>query len=342
MASRYPLILDGTTVKEIQDGDVLFANSFPTSGVSASTYGGAAVQPVITVDTYGRITSASNVTSTVANTSITGNIISSQIQPTGVTAATYGNATFIPSIVIDQQGRITAASNVALVSSGGGGGGNFNTSVNRNVGYQLTSSTAAAFTAPATTGIRYVVHSIHVTNISTSNAAEVSGSFDGTTYASNIAFCNTVPVPLNSSVELLKRPKVLQPSDKIQINANVDATLHAVITYETQTSTSYFGAGADVTSAATYTTLHTATGNCVVESILLTNDDSTTLDVKARVVWTDGADAIQGYYCFDLIVPNDSTIEVLEAPKYLESGHKIRVYANQANRLEAIISGKNA
>lgn len=50
----------------------------------------------------------------VANTQITGNIISSKLQPTGVTAATYGNATIIPSVTIDQQGRITSASNVVV------------------------------------------------------------------------------------------------------------------------------------------------------------------------------------------------------------------------------------
>jgi exo-beta-1,3-glucanase (GH17 family) len=36
----------------------------------------------------------------------------------------------------------------------------------------------------------------------------------------------------------------------------------------------------------------------------------------------------------------DSTVELLEQIKYLSSGHKIRVYANVGNRLEAIISGK--
>ena len=69
-------------------------------------------------------------------------------------------------------------------------------------------------------------------------------------------------------------------------------------------------------------------------------DDDGSNDVKARVIWADGSDTIQGYFVYDLIVPADSTIEIFEQPKYLPSGHKIRVYANQANRLEATISGK--
>ena len=102
-----------------------------TSGVAAGTYGGVAVEGVFTVDAYGRITSASNVTAqvansnitglitsaqiaSVANTQITGTLTAAQLQNTGVTAATYGNASFIPSLTVDAQGRITTASNVAL------------------------------------------------------------------------------------------------------------------------------------------------------------------------------------------------------------------------------------
>jgi len=38
------------------------------------------------------------------------------LQNTGVTATTYGNATNIPSITVDAQGRITSASNVAVTA----------------------------------------------------------------------------------------------------------------------------------------------------------------------------------------------------------------------------------
>ena len=90
----------------------------PTSGVAAATYGNATNIPSITVDALGRITSASNVaiSATVANTQITGLITSAQLANTGVTATTYGNATNIPSITVDAQGRVTSASNVAVVA----------------------------------------------------------------------------------------------------------------------------------------------------------------------------------------------------------------------------------
>jgi len=148
-----------------------------------------------------------------------------------------------------------------------------------------------------------------------------------------------LPIPANSAVELFKKPKVLQPSDYIRLNANVDSVLHATATIEQVTNTTLFGGGIDITTAATYADLHTATANSVIESVLLTNDDPT-LDVKATVVFTDGSNNIQGYYAYELIVPADATVEILEQPKFLQNAYKVRVQANQANRLEAIIAGK--
>jgi hypothetical protein len=220
----------------------------------------------------------------------------------------------------------------------GGGSGLFNTTISSATGYLITTSMATAYTAAATAGRRYVVHSIHVTNIGTASAL-VSGQLSGTTYSS-ISFGDAVPVPVGSSVELLKKPKVLQPSDLIQLQASVASTLHATITIEEVNEAKLFGSGVDITSTATYVTLHTATANSVIESVLLSNDESTDLDVKATVVWTNASDTIIGYLAFNLIVPNDATVEILEQPKFLQNGFKVRVQANQPNRLEAIIAGK--
>ena len=219
-----------------------------------------------------------------------------------------------------------------------GGSGLFNTSITSATGYAVTSSMATAYTASATAGKRYIVHSIQVANINGTASADISGQFSGTTYSST-AFAFLVPIPAGSAVELLKKPKILQPSDLIQLQASLDSYLHATIIIEEVSGTAHFGVGVDITSATTYTDLHIATGNSVLESILLANDDGSN-DVKARVIWADGSDTIQGYFVYDLIVPADSTIEIFEQPKYLPSGHKIRVYANQANRLESTISGK--
>lgn len=57
----------------------------------------------------------------VTGTMIANNTISSvKLTTTGVTAGTYGGTGNTPSIIVDSQGRITAAINVATTSSGGG------------------------------------------------------------------------------------------------------------------------------------------------------------------------------------------------------------------------------
>lgn len=222
----------------------------------------------------------------------------------------------------------------------GGGSGLFNTSISVAQGYAITTTMANAYAAAATAGYRYILHSVHVTNIDLTSAANVTGQMvGGTGTYSSITFANTVPVPVGSSVELLKKPKILQPGDYVQMQATSSSVLHVTLTLESSTDTKYFGAGVDITTAATFTDLYTMTANSVIESVLLSNDDPTN-DVKARVVWTDGSNNVQGYFAFDLIVPSQATVECLETPKFIQSGYKVRVYSNQANRLEAIIAGK--
>lgn len=118
-AGFYDTVSNTAPIGASESGTTL-SLSHLNSGVAAATYGNATLIPQYVVNATGHITSASNVTVNVANTNIVGNIIGSQIAATGVTAATYGNATFIPSITVDQQGRITSASNVAISASSGG------------------------------------------------------------------------------------------------------------------------------------------------------------------------------------------------------------------------------
>lgn len=48
------------------------------------------------------------------NTVADGSISSAKLVSTGVTAATYGNASIVPVITVDAQGRITSASNTTI------------------------------------------------------------------------------------------------------------------------------------------------------------------------------------------------------------------------------------
>lgn len=287
---------------------------------------------------------------TVVNSSVFPGTASNATNLNSQPASFYTNATNLATGTVQtaRLGSGTANSTTFLrgdqtwaTPAGGGaslaGGELFNINVSNATGYAVTTSMAAAFTAPATAGLEYVVHSIQVTNIGAANAS-ISGEFGGTTY-NNASFSLNVPVPRESAVELLKMPKVMQPNDILRLQANTASALHAYITIETVTSTAYFGSGLDVTLDATFADLHTAAGNSVLTSVLLSNDDGIN-DVRARVVWTDGSNVIQGYLCFDMIIPARGTVELLEKIKFLPNGHKIRVFANVGNRLEAIIAGK--
>ena len=221
-----------------------------------------------------------------------------------------------------------------LTGIAAGGSGQFNTGLTGATAYAVTTSMATALTANASSSYRTVIHSIHVANIS---AAEVTVSGE---MQASFSFAHTIPIPAGSAVELLKQPKVLGASETIELQASANSALQATIIAEQKEDTDLWDAQVDITSAATWTDLYTSASNpSVVQSILLANDDGTN-DVKARVVWTDGSNNIQAYLCYDLIVPADSTVELCEQPKYLATGYKLRVYANQADRLEVTASGK--
>lgn len=328
------ITMGNTTVNtQISNASILVSNgtSTTTLGLTDLRVGNTTTNVIIanTTSTFGGnvvITGTANVTANLT-ISATGNLIFTN------GAGIYANGG------LGTSGQVLTSNGGGVYwSAASGGSAYFNTGVSASVGYAINTTMSSAYTAAVTAGLRYIVYSIQVTNIGSANAT-VSGELEGTGNYANISFSSTVPVPVGSSVELLKMPKIMQPSDALKLQSDTASTLHAFITYESQTSTKYFGAGVDVTADATYTDLYTAGGNAVVQSLLLSNDDGTN-DVKARVVWTDGSNVIQAYLCYDLIVPADSTVELLEQAKYLPSGHKIRVYANVGNRLEAIISGK--
>lgn len=217
---------------------------------------------------------------------------------------------------------------------GGGGSGQFNTGISSAIGYPVTTSMATAYTATDAV----VVHSVHITNIDGTSSADISGQM----YAGAYSIAHTVPVPAGSSVEMLKQPKVLNTGETLQLQASATGDLHATISLEPQTGSSAFiGVGTDITAATTYTDLYTATADTVLQGILLANDDGTN-DVKATVVWTDSGNTIVGYFAYEMVIPADATVEILEQPKFLPSGYKVRVQANQADRLEAILSAKTA
>ena len=80
----------GTDVSGLGTGQTTLLASAAASGVAAATYGGGTAIPVLTVDTYGRVTSASNV-SVVTGTTITDDTTTNATRYLTLTASSSGS-----------------------------------------------------------------------------------------------------------------------------------------------------------------------------------------------------------------------------------------------------------
>lgn len=212
----------------------------------------------------------------------------------------------------------------------------FNTGLSNVVGSNVSTTLSPIYTAGATATSTYLVHSIQVTNINLDATSTVSASL----YSQNRSIASNIPVPAGAAVELLKKPKVLTSGQVLKIQSNNSSSLHATVTVEeVLNNTTYVGTGITVSSANAYVDLYSNASKYMAESIVLSNVDSSG-DVVTNVVWTNSSDVIQGYYVYNMIVPYGSTIEILDRPKYLPAGFKIRVLAFDANRLNVILSAR--
>ena len=131
----WSVVFDGST--NVSSGATL-----ADSGVVAGTYGSSTQVGIVTVDSKGRITSASNATiafssatvdkanqlTNARNFSITGDVdapavsfngtgdvnLVTTLDNTGVVAGTYGSSTQVGIVTVDSKGRITSASNTGI------------------------------------------------------------------------------------------------------------------------------------------------------------------------------------------------------------------------------------
>lgn len=210
-----------------------------------------------------------------------------------------------------------------------------------------------AYSFPATAGFDYIIESIHVTNKSGGNLY-LSGRHDFSGGV-NVPIANHIPIPVESSIELLEQPRVASPSDIIRLQAlsgvgtnstGVDGGLDAFITISRKTDVNYVGIGTTIrsTDQEVYTSVTYPT---VVQSISVANyNDNVDADVTISIfrggtVGQIAATGIrQGYLSYNLTIPKNSTIEVCSKPKLLLAGDSILVTANPINSVGIIVAGK--
>ena len=173
-----------------------------TTGVTPGVYGNGAAVSQFTVDQYGRINAASNVViSSVNAAAVYGTLSTSVLPSSGVTAGPYGSSANISQVTVDQYGRVTSASNVALptsypvmnVTSANVTTANvttLNTSLLATLGNLVVPVQSNLFSANVTTlNVATANASIlfaNVANVSILNVASASGTFYGNLLGSNL------------------------------------------------------------------------------------------------------------------------------------------------------------
>ena len=214
-----------------------------------------------------------------------------------------------------------------------------------------------AYSFPSTVGVRYVIESIHLTN-TFGNELYVSGRHDfnvssGVWRATPIT--NRVIVPYQGAAELLEEPMVASPQDQIYLQAftgigttagGVDGGIDAFIVYSRKTDSNYVGIGTTVTTASGQE-IYTATPRqTVLQSIRLVNyNDFVDIDASVSIYRGGTVGGIvttgvrQGYLAYNLTIPKNSTVEILEQPKYLAINDSIVAAASTSNSLAIHLAG---
>jgi hypothetical protein len=214
-----------------------------------------------------------------------------------------------------------------------------------------------AYSFPSTVGVRYVIESIHLTN-TFGNELYVSGRHDFNVSAGvwrPVPIAERVIVPYQGAAELLEEPMVANPSDQIRLQAftgigttssGVDGGIDAFIVFSRKTDTKYVGIGTTVRTPSGQEIYTASTNQTVLQSIRLVNY-SDNIDVDASIsIYRGGTvggivttGVRQGYLAYNMTVPKNSTIEILEQPKYLAITDSIVAAASTSGSLAVHLAG---
>jgi hypothetical protein len=156
------------------------------------------------------------------------------------------------------------------------------------------------------------------------------------------AIANQIPVAVGGVLEFIKTSQLFQPGDKINLqgfNSAGTATANlmtAMITYETfDADASFIGIGQTIANSNTNTLIYdSAQSYSIIESIKFVNLQNAVAPIRAY--WSDANGTPKAYLAYNLQIPPNSSVELLQAPKRLELGDEI--YASYTNAPNAAVS----
>ena len=372
---------DGSGLTGVGGTANIVTNGILVNGIATAT--SAIVGTAVTINSSGLdVTGVVTATSAIVGTAVT--INSSGLDVTGVVTATSfsgsgsgltGISTNFVSAVGIQSGGVVIGAGITQLnfigagntfavngttvdisisgSSGGGAGGDgtqFNTGITTTVVSPVVGIGSTVLSFPSTAGKRYLVYSIFASNVASGNTeSNVIGAFDfssGFGGGQRSYFAYNIPIPTGTSIELLEKPQILNPSDSITMRSTdynrsgADNIIEAFITYEEKDSEDYFGVGVSTVGLGVTTPVGiftSSTNPSVVESIRVVNRTDVggypiSVNITSGVTTTRLVD--------NLIVAKYSSIELLDQPKRLNTNDIIKVEVDQASTLEVQVSGK--
>lgn len=212
--------------------------------------------------------------------------------------------------------------------------GFFAPGINDYESVNLTETMEDAYTSTAESNF---VLSILLTNISGSDET-ISAEQYFASANTTVKFAEQIPLNSGSTLELIKKPKILKNGDTLRFMASSNNAVDAYMTFKSSTDATYINAGKTLTTTAN-TEVFVASSNTVIESIQVSNIiDSVDFDVT--IFLTNESDVVTSYIAKNMFIPSNAVIEMNEQPKLLLTGHKIVAQADSANIFSVVISGK--
>jgi len=226
------------------------------------------------------------------------------------------------------------------------GTGMFNSGINLLAGGYTDAEYSNAAIFSAADGASFILYSFHITNLS-SEAAYLKGRYIvGDGEANTVLFANLLEIEGDSSQELLRKPQVFKPGDRIELQSfdkdgvATPNVLSTYISYQASTDELYNRVARTLSDNTAVFVFDSPGRASIIESLLLVNLSPNTVPVTTYLTNSNGD--LTNYITSNLKVPPGSSIEVCEYPKAVPEDYKIKInkFGNPDDAVSVFITSK--